>query len=194
MTIETDFVTTSSSTNFIVMEGRTILVAKKIFEEMLEQRGNTFPKDQKRIIKKWFKNNKSFNGNLILPWSTTKYNIYIYRLEKMGKDQVIVDTCGNNSFEDVLDDVIPIQKKVPVEDSLNLSFLDLSDMKEKTRYKREKEDFPDPTTELRVFDIFFHDLNEDAQKRLLEEFETTEEEENWEYIEISEISREMEIK
>jgi hypothetical protein len=32
---------------------------------------------------------------------------------------------------------------------------------------------------MKSFNIYFRDLNEDAQKRLLERFETTPEEENW---------------
>ena len=40
------------------------------------------------------------------------------------------------------------------------------------------------------FEIFFHDLNEDAQKRLLETFETTAECENWEVFPLATIDRE----
>ena len=40
------------------------------------------------------------------------------------------------------------------------------------------------------FEIFFHDLNEDAQKRLLEAFETTVTCENWDSFPITTICRE----
>ncbi len=40
------------------------------------------------------------------------------------------------------------------------------------------------------FEIYFHDLSEEAQERLLEEFETTVDDENWEYSPIAVIVRE----
>lgn len=45
---------------------------------------------------------------------------------------------------------------------------------------------------MRSFEIYFKDLNEDAQKNLLEEFGTTEEDENWETIPLATIDREEE--
>lgn len=44
---------------------------------------------------------------------------------------------------------------------------------------------------LKTFEIYFHDLNSDAQANLLEEFETREEDENWEVFPIAVIDREM---
>ncbi len=41
-------------------------------------------------------------------------------------------------------------------------------------------------------EIYFRDLNPEAQRRLLKEFETTAEEENWDVFPIAEIEREME--
>lgn len=41
-------------------------------------------------------------------------------------------------------------------------------------------------------EIYFRDLTPKAQSRLLKEFETTEEEENWDVFPIAEIEREME--
>ncbi len=43
------------------------------------------------------------------------------------------------------------------------------------------------------FEIYFRDLNPEAQDRLLNEFETTAEEENWDVFPIGEIEREMEM-
>jgi hypothetical protein len=40
-------------------------------------------------------------------------------------------------------------------------------------------------------EIYFKDLNPEAQERLLEEFQTTEEDENWEIIPIAIIEREI---
>ena len=40
-------------------------------------------------------------------------------------------------------------------------------------------------------EIYFSDLTEDAQQELLTDFETTEEDENWEYFPIFVMSREM---
>ncbi len=41
-------------------------------------------------------------------------------------------------------------------------------------------------------EIYFRDLTPDAQRRLLKEFETTAEEENWDVFPIAEVEREME--
>jgi hypothetical protein len=41
-------------------------------------------------------------------------------------------------------------------------------------------------------EIYFRDLTPKAQSRLLKEFETTEEEENWDVFPIAEIEREVE--
>lgn len=41
------------------------------------------------------------------------------------------------------------------------------------------------------FEICFSDLTEDAQKRLLEEFQTTESEENWDVIPLAYVEREI---
>lgn len=45
---------------------------------------------------------------------------------------------------------------------------------------------------MRSFEIYFDDLTEEAKKRLLEEFETTPEDENWETISLATIDREEE--
>ena len=44
---------------------------------------------------------------------------------------------------------------------------------------------------LKSFEIYFHDLNLEAQVQLLKEFETREEDENWEVFPIAVIDREM---
>ena len=43
---------------------------------------------------------------------------------------------------------------------------------------------------MRTFEIYFSDLNEDAQNALCAEFDTTEEDENWEYQALASIDRE----
>ena len=45
---------------------------------------------------------------------------------------------------------------------------------------------------MRTFTIYFSDLNEEAQRGLCEAFDTTEEDENWEYQPLASIDREME--
>lgn len=45
---------------------------------------------------------------------------------------------------------------------------------------------------MKSFEIYFRDLNEEAQKNLLEEFETTEADENWETIALAIVEREDE--
>ncbi len=45
---------------------------------------------------------------------------------------------------------------------------------------------------VKKFEIYFRDLIPEAQNRLLKEFETTAEEENWDVFPIAEIEREME--
>jgi hypothetical protein len=45
---------------------------------------------------------------------------------------------------------------------------------------------------VRKFEIYFRDLAPEAQNRLLKEFETTAQEENWDVFPIAEIEREME--
>lgn len=44
----------------------------------------------------------------------------------------------------------------------------------------------------KVFEIFFRDLTEEAQKNLCAEFETTEKDENWDVFPIATIEREEE--
>ena len=44
----------------------------------------------------------------------------------------------------------------------------------------------------KTVEIYFRDLNPKAQSRLLKEFETTAEEENWNIYPIAEIERELE--
>jgi hypothetical protein len=44
----------------------------------------------------------------------------------------------------------------------------------------------------KTVEIYFRDLTSEAQNRLLKEFETTEEEENWDVFPIAEIEREVE--
>lgn len=43
---------------------------------------------------------------------------------------------------------------------------------------------------VKLFEIYFDDLTEEAQQRLCEEFETTPEEENWDCFPITTIERE----
>jgi len=43
----------------------------------------------------------------------------------------------------------------------------------------------------REFEIYYRDLNVTAKERLLQEFETSEEEENWEVMPLAVIEREM---
>lgn len=43
---------------------------------------------------------------------------------------------------------------------------------------------------MKRFEIYFDDLNEEAQKRLMKEFDTTPEEENWEICPLTEVDRE----
>lgn len=45
---------------------------------------------------------------------------------------------------------------------------------------------------MRSFEIYFDDLTKEAKNRLLEEFETTPEDENWETIPLATIDREEE--
>ena len=45
---------------------------------------------------------------------------------------------------------------------------------------------------VKKFEIYFRDLNPEAQDRLLKEFATTAEEENWDVFPIAEIEREVE--
>lgn len=45
---------------------------------------------------------------------------------------------------------------------------------------------------VKSFEIYFHDLNSEAQANLLEEFETSEKDENWDVFPIAVIDREME--
>ena len=44
----------------------------------------------------------------------------------------------------------------------------------------------------KTFEIYFYDLNQEAQDELLEEFETTESDENWDTIPLTVIQREIE--
>ena len=45
---------------------------------------------------------------------------------------------------------------------------------------------------MKTFNIYFSDLNKDAQEALCEEFDTTEKDENWEYQYLAIIEREEE--
>ena len=44
----------------------------------------------------------------------------------------------------------------------------------------------------RTFEIYFDDLTPEAKERLLEEFETTEDQENWDIVPLAVIVREVE--
>ena len=45
---------------------------------------------------------------------------------------------------------------------------------------------------IKTFEIYFHDLNSEAQAQLLKEFDTRETAENWDVFPIAVIDREME--
>jgi len=53
-----------------------------------------------------------------------------------------------------------------------------------------KKDFILEELKMKRFEIYFDDLNEEAQKRLMKEFDTTPEEENWEICPLTEVDRE----
>jgi hypothetical protein len=44
---------------------------------------------------------------------------------------------------------------------------------------------------IKTFEIYFHDLTDDAQVRLLEDYKTTESDENWDMFPIAVIDRQM---
>ncbi len=44
---------------------------------------------------------------------------------------------------------------------------------------------------VKTFEIYFDDLNEDAKKRLIETFKTTQKDENWDIVPIAVIEREI---
>ena len=45
---------------------------------------------------------------------------------------------------------------------------------------------------IKTYEIYFHDLNQEAQDELLKEFQTTETDENWDVFPITVIEREIE--
>ena len=47
---------------------------------------------------------------------------------------------------------------------------------------------------MKTFEIYFHDLNSEAQARIMETFETTEEDENWDTIPLALFDREEDVE
>ncbi len=140
MKIKQDFITNSSSMNFII-KGATIgEILKEISKIHNHDWKSYFPsnrnKDHEGSIKtfEFLFDNKNFNENVIFPW-TCNYETFIFRI---SKDQIRVETCNNvdwfgkgflRKFKiKVLRDDYDYKSDKEI-------FLDLSDMKTKTGKK-----------------------------------------------------------
>jgi len=137
--LRTDFVTNSSNTSFIIRYTTPIEVARDMlkifFAEWKEDWRETHP--SKRRMNQFLKRNKTFGGNIIIPW-TTNYTTYIYR----DWFHVRVDTCNNtdwshrglriSQFVDTEKEGYALREKS--------FFLDLGDFKTKTGRQRDHEE------------------------------------------------------
>ena len=125
MRIKKDFVTNSSSTSFIVIDKKTGEVLKEMIE-VVRQEGNLSRfKNAKKILE-----NPDFDQNVNFPF-TINEGTYIYRL---CPAKVRVDTSFNHDWR-----ILPFETKSCTEfdddweKSHTMPFIDLKDMKLKSR-------------------------------------------------------------
>jgi hypothetical protein len=136
-----DFITNSSSTAFMVKAKNTGSVLKKMWDIYIKDFNDSWTNpyeatfnDQQVKAGKWISENyKTFNGNVIIPW-TCNYETLIFNNDKIKKGYIEVNTCTNINWYDSDLDMIFIAEDWDYGDDFKLEefqFLDLNDMKVK---------------------------------------------------------------
>lgn len=107
MKIRSGFVSNSSSSSFIIRDGRTAVeVAKQMCEIVFEEyeREDWFSEEKKKEyleknkkILKWLDDNPKYPGSILIPL-TCNYETWIYTdWIKLGN--IFIDTCNNHDWE-----------------------------------------------------------------------------------------------
>ena len=148
MKIKFDLTTNSSNQSFVIGGGRQkkiIDVAKEMLEIFFdkwkeEEPGEEHPKKTQTI--EWLEKNPDFEGNIVIPW-TCNYATFIFDGDWVSKargNQVIVDTCNNESWESNGLDIEYYLDPNFDHNKPTDKFLDLNDFKLKTRLEFETEE------------------------------------------------------